>query len=41
MWVNRIGRGDVGRVCEYRIAVNMSNFQFEDAGSIPATCNKP
>ena len=23
---------------EYRITVNMSNFQFENAGSIPATC---
>ena len=29
---------EVGCESEYRITVNMSNFQFENAGSIPATC---
>lgn len=47
MWINGIDKGNVERTggdvrCEgeYRITVNMSNFQFENAGSIPATCNK-
>ena len=46
VWINWIDKGNVerargyGKEGEYRITVNMSNFQFEDAGSIPATCNK-
>lgn len=37
MCVCKMNRID-GCESEYRITVNMSNFQFENAGSIPATC---